>query len=247
VPDPELTGPPGFPPTHISVIQRLASADPSARAGAAERIVAAYWKPVYRYLRVVRGVEHDDAQDLTQDFFAHALLRDTLAGYHPDRARFRTYLRVCLDRFAINAHKAARRLKRGGGLEAVSLDFAAAEAALSARPVRADDPEEYFRREWIRSLFESALAELRTRLEAAGKLAHYHAFVAYDIDAPAGERVTYESVGRRVGLSSTQVTNALFATRNSFRAIVLERLRELTGSHDEFVREAAVVLGVDLG
>ena len=243
MPDPELSGPVGFPPTHLSIIQRLASPDPSERASATDRVVAAYWKPVYRYLRVVRGVPHEDAQDLTQDFFTHAILRETLSGYDPGRARFRTYLRVCLDRFAANAWKAAGRLKRGGGLTRLPLDFAGVEQAMAAAPGLVEDPEEFFRREWIRALFEDALAALRRELEASGRLAHYQAFVAYDVEAPSDERPTYASVGRRFGLSTSQMTNGLFATRQAFRAIVLDRLRELTGSPEEFAREAAEVLG----
>lgn len=244
MPGPDPSSPLGFPPTHLSVIQRLSKGSPEEQAGAADRVAEAYWKPIYRYLRIGCRLSHDDAQDLTQDFLAHALFRATLAAFDPSKGRFRTYLRVCLDRFAVNAHKAAHRLKRGGGLTAVPLDVEGGESGL-AGALPAGDPEECFRREWIRSLFEDALAELRRRLESRDQRAHYEAFVAYDLEAaPEGERPTYASVGRRVGLSPTQVTNALFATRNTFRSIVLDRLRELTGSPEEFVREAAEVLGL---
>jgi RNA polymerase sigma factor (sigma-70 family) len=248
VPAPDASGPIGFPPTRESVVEELGSDDPAARARALEAVVTGYWKPVYKYLRVARRVPDADAQDLTQDFFTNALLKDTLAGYDPARARFRTFLRVCLDRFAINAAKAASRLKRGGGLVAVPLDFAEVERGIGADLDRPPpDPEEYFRREWVRSLFETAVAALEAELEGQGKRRQFEAFVAYDIEAPAAAtRPTYEAVGARVGLSVTQVTNALAAARRAFRRLVLQRLRELSGSEEEFAQEAREILGVEV-
>ena len=120
-----------FPPTRLSVVERLASDDPTARSLAWEAVVAAYWRPVYKYLRVKWTLDADDAADLTQEFFASALEREVVEKYDPSRARFRTYLRLCLDGFASNARKAERRLKRGGGITMVPLDFETAEGEMA--------------------------------------------------------------------------------------------------------------------
>jgi RNA polymerase sigma-70 factor (ECF subfamily) len=175
------------------------------------------------------------------------LTRDFFARYDPSRARFRTFLRACLHAFAANELKAARRLKRGGGARLIPLDFEGAdrELRLAERPDEAG-VEEYFRQEWIRSLFGLAVEALRERLETSGRQAQFQLFERYDLcgtDAP--DRPTYADLAKAFDLPATQVTNYLAAARREFRRIVLERLRELTGSDEEFRAEARELLGLD--
>ena len=73
----------------------------------------------------------DDAEDLVQAFFAHAVSEGFFASYDPERGRFRTFFRVCVDRFVSNEEKAKSRVKRGGDATMVSFDFHAAEAELA--------------------------------------------------------------------------------------------------------------------
>jgi DNA-directed RNA polymerase specialized sigma24 family protein len=139
-----------FPSTRHSIVTALRDPDPARRREAFGTLVAGYWKPVYRYLRLRWGCDADAAQDLTQEFFTEAMLRGFLGGYDPTRARFRTYLRSCLDHFAANAERAERRLKRGGGAQRLALDFADAEEALvRAGQVTESDAEERFHQDWM--------------------------------------------------------------------------------------------------
>ncbi len=132
-PDTKIGGVGGrFPATRASAVLGVRSHDPSERERALDTLVAAYWKPVYTHLRLRWRLDNEDAKDLTQGFFARALEQESLAGYEPSRGTFRTFLRVCVDRFAANEHVAGKRLKRGGGAEHLSLDFDAAELELAA-------------------------------------------------------------------------------------------------------------------
>ena len=108
-----------FPPTRLSVVARTRSADAETRRLAFATLIEAYWKPVYKYLRLKWRLDPEQAADLTQDFFAGTLEKDVLGRYDAERARFRTYLRLCLDGFVSNARKAEGRLKRGGGVAMV--------------------------------------------------------------------------------------------------------------------------------
>src|SRR3954464_14864885 len=112
-----------FPLTRRSVVEAARDADPDVRRQGWESLVASYWRPVYKVLRVRWRLDREDAEDLTQEFFASALAKGTLERYDSSKARFRTYLHTCLDGFAANERKAARRLKRGGGQAILSLDF----------------------------------------------------------------------------------------------------------------------------
>jgi hypothetical protein len=108
------------------------------------------------------------------------------------------------------------------------------------------DTEEFFRREWIRALFSDAIAALRHQCERAGKPVHFAVFERYDLDAEGARSITYAQLAAELDIPVTQVTNYLAFARREFRRLVLERLREITGSDHEFHAEARELLGVDL-
>jgi RNA polymerase sigma factor (sigma-70 family) len=236
-----------FPLTRFSVVQATISDDAAIRHTAWEALIRSYWKPVYKYIRVRWQADEQDAQDLTQEFFAGAMDRGFFSRFDPTRARFRTYLRICLHGFIANERKAAGRKKRGGEYRILPLDFAGAEGELRELQLASDaDPEEFFRQESIRSLFTLAVEALRARYAAAGRDVQFALFERYDLVPPEQrERPTYQQLADSLGLTVTQVTNQLAAVRREFRRIVLEQLREVSGTEAEFRTEAIELLGVD--
>ena len=234
----------GFPATRLSVIERIRTTDPDARRQAFGDIVEGYWKPVYKHLRVTWHLDTEDARDLTQGFFADAFQKSWLERFEPEKARFRTFVRVCADRFVMNARQSASRIKRGGAARLVPLDFDAADREIVARSASATDPDEYFHQEFVRALFERSLNAVRSELEAAGKGVHYTLFERYDVTpAPA---VSYAQFAEEFGLTTTQVTNYLAQVRRTFRTRALDALRGLCGSDAEYAREARELFGVDV-
>src|SRR5262249_52553004 len=126
--DTDMGGPNGvFPASRYAEILASNSPDPEARKKALESLVTVYWKPVYKYIRLKKGENNENAKDLTQAFFTLALDKGFFQRYDPSRARFRTYLRICVDGFISNARKSAGRSKRGGDREFLPLDFENAE------------------------------------------------------------------------------------------------------------------------
>jgi DNA-directed RNA polymerase specialized sigma24 family protein len=202
---------------------------------------------VYKYVRLKWNRPAEDAQDLTQGFFAELLERDLLAKYAPEKSRLRTYLRLCVDSFVMNKDKATRRQKRGGDVLHVALDFAAAEGELDGTAIDAakipspESLEEFFEKEWLRSLFTLAVEDLLQLCEARERERTFRLFEKYDLD---GERdVSYEQLAQEFSIPATEVTNSLAWARREFRRIALERLREICGSDEEFQREARAVFG----
>lgn len=234
-----------FPPTRLSLVDALAAADPGERRDALAEIVDLYWKPAYAYLRLRWRKDNEQAKDLTQAFFAALIEKDFLAGYDPLRARFRTYLRTCLDRFAGKDARAATAQKRGGHLEPAAFDFDAAERELSNLAAPATDSvDAWFEGEWRRGLLEKAIADLERECVARGHAQRFELFRRHHL-APEGDgaRPTYEDLGRDVGLDATGVTNALAAVRRDFRRIVLERVRAWTRDDEEFQEELRALIG----
>lgn len=233
-----------FPATRLSVVERTRSGDEETRRVAWATIIEAYWKPVYKYLRMKWSLGPDEAADLTQEFFTTTLEKEVVERYDPGRARFRTYLRLCLDGFAANARKAERRLKRGGGVMLVPLDFETAEGEMARHEGSVDaGVDELFYREWVRALFERSVADLKQHAEQAGRPVMFEVFARYDLADEGDSRPTYADLARDLAVTAATVTNHLAAMRRQFRQIVLNRLRELTSSEEEFEAEAARLLG----
>jgi RNA polymerase sigma factor (sigma-70 family) len=235
-----------FPLTRWSVVQAACGNDAEDRQRAMDTLISAYWKPVYKYVRLHWHKDPEQAADLTQDFFVKLLEKHLLDRFDPERSRLRTYLRLCVDGMVMNTDKSAQRLKRGGAVTHVSLDFESAEGELRQLPVSsADGPEELFTREFARNLFSSAVERVRASCFESGKSIHFQIFELYDIEGGAKE-LTYEEVGRRFGIKATDVTNYLAFARREFRRNVLEDLRRMTTSDEEFRREAQTLLGVKI-
>jgi RNA polymerase sigma factor (sigma-70 family) len=245
--DSEFDGPAAFPATRCSVVRATADGDPAVRRRAFGELISAYWKPVYKHLRIKWSLQGEDAQDVTQAFFARALEKDFFERYDPGRARFRTFLRACVDGFAANERRAAGRQKRGGDVALLSLNFAGADGELRAHPpAPGTDPDDLFRREWVRSLFGLAVEDLARWCATSGRDTHFTLFRRYDLEGPdVPERPTYAQLAAEFGLSASQVTNHLAAVRRRFRVFVLERLRATTGSEEEFREESRRLFGGD--
>jgi len=234
-----------FPRTNQSAIVRARSNDEDVRQRAFATILESYWKPVYKYVRLKWQADNEDAKDLTQGFFANAFEKQHFASYDANKASFQTFLRTCLDGFVANERKAGKRLKRGGGHEHLQFDFVSAEDEFALHPAAPNaNPEEYFHREWVRWLFMLSLEALRAQCRQTGKEIYFELFQRYDLDED--KTVSYASLAQEFGIEPRVVNNYLAAARRDFRRIVLEKLREITATEEEFRNEARALLGVEV-
>ena len=234
-----------FPATRHSAVLAAQSPDLIERERGLSILVAAYWKPIYKYLRIRHREGNEEAKDLTQGFFARALEKEFFAAYDPGLGSFRTYLRTCLDRYVSNEKKAALRQKRSPGAPVVPLDFDVAEGELARSAPAADRTmDQYFHDEFVRSLFALSVDTLREECALRGKDLPFQLFERYELDRDPEERLTYHRLAEEMHIPVTQVTNFLAFARREFRRIVLEKLREITTSDREFREEAKSLLGV---
>jgi len=228
------------------VLERLRSGEPVVRSTAFGELVTGYWKPVYKYVRLKWRQDEHDAADTTQEFLAAAFEKSWFERFDPAQSRFRTFLRVCLDRFVMNQQQQARSQRRGGAVPLVPLDFPGVERELAhssaGEPADGDD---YFRQELVRELFTRSIADVRAECEGSGRSTAFRVFERYDLEQPDG--LTYAQLALELSIPATQVTNYLAAVRRMFRGRVLEHLRVLCGTDDEFRAEARELLGLEVG
>jgi len=235
-----------FPVTNQSAIAAARSEDHVVRQRAFDTILTSYWKPAYKYIRLKWQANNEDAKDLTQGFFANVFEKNHFANYDARKASFQTFLRTCLDGFVANERKARKRLKRGGDANHFQLDFLSAEDELAMQTSSDLSPEDYFHREWVRWMFTMSVDALRERCEASGRKIHFQLFEAYDLHDDPDSSVSYASLAKTFELEPATVNNYLAATRREFRRIVLDKLREITATDEEYRNEARSLLGVDV-
>lgn len=234
-----------FPRTRHSAVLAAQSDDVLERERGLAILIDAYWKPAYKYVRLRHGAANEDAKDLTQGFFTRAIEKDFFGGYDASKGSFRTFLRVCLDRYVANELKAAARAKRSPGAPMLSLDFEGAEGELALEtPDPSRSLDQYFHDEFARSLFGLAVEQLRLECAQRGRDLPYILFERYELERDPEEQLTYDKLAEEFAIPATQVTNFLAFARREFRRIVLEKLREITSNDREFREEAKGLLGV---
>lgn len=240
VTDPKASRSP-FPPTITSAIVGLRSEDASVRRSSWDRVARAYREPIARYLGVRFRLAPNEAADTAQAFFARSLEKGTLASFDPTKARFRTFLRTCLDRFHLDERRISRAAKRGGAASSIDIDDVPEEMADESQIAAA---EACFEAEWKKHILERALGRLRDQLRASGKLEHLRVFERFHLEGD--EPPSYPVIAEELGISVTDVTNRLSFARRKLRAATLDILREITATDEEFRDEARTVLGVEV-
>ncbi len=222
----------GFLTTRWTLV-RAAGGSPSVEQRAAlESLCRSYWPPVHAYLRR-RGVPPDEAEDLTQAFFARLLEKRDLRQADPGRGRFRSFLLGALQHFLANERDRSRRLKRGGGRAVLSLDFSSATGADSRaalEPVEATTPELEFERAWARTVIERALERLAEEQRHARKGAAWERLRPYLASA---ERLPSAAVARELGVSENAVRVAAHRLRRRFGELLRAEVRETVGPGEE--------------
>ncbi len=135
------------------------AAAPEARAALAE-LCRRYWYPLYAHARR-KGHDAEQAQDLTQEFFARLLEKNYLQDVDPARGSFRAFLLTAFAHFLCNEHDRRTAKKRGGGLTHLSLDIGDAEARLAREPAHSVTAERLFERRWALTLLAHVLEQLQ--------------------------------------------------------------------------------------
>jgi RNA polymerase sigma-70 factor (ECF subfamily) len=197
------------------------ASEPSKRDAAWGHFCAAYWYPVYAFIRR-RGESPEEASDLTQAFFAKLIEQDWLAQVERRESRFSTLLITVLKNFLIKQHRREVAQKRGGGESPVPLDLAQAESWFGAEPVTAETPESLFEKRWAHAVMEAALLRLREECVSTGKTKVYELLSPFLSREPSSG--DYEAVAEKLGIAPRSVAVAVHRLRADYRAMVREEV-----------------------
>jgi DNA-directed RNA polymerase specialized sigma24 family protein len=211
-----------FTNTHWS--QVLLAADPlegTKATAALDYLCRTYWYPLYAFVRR-SGYDADEAQDLTQAFFARFLEHNNFAQADPNRGRFRSFLLGALKNFLVMEWRKAHAAKRGGQRTFFSLDAEAAEERYRFEPASELTPENIYERRWALTLIDRVLARLQEEWDRAGKGEQFQVLKPY-ISSPMGQ-INYTPAAATLRMSTNTVAAAVYRMRRRCAELVREEI-----------------------
>ncbi len=213
----EASEPGEFATTHWSLVLAATTGDASRTRArrALEELCQAYWYPLYAFARH-RGYSADDAQDVTQSFFARILETGGLASADPDRGRFRSYLLGALKHFLANEWHRARAQKRGGDETLLEWDSLAPEARYALEPGTWTDLDAGFDREWARETTARTMEKLRLESEGWGKGRAFELLKG----ALSGDEPDRSDAAAQLGMTAGAVKVAIHRLRRHYRELL---------------------------
>jgi RNA polymerase sigma-70 factor (ECF subfamily) len=220
-----------FATTRWSVVIAAAADTSSSGADAAlATLCETYWFPLYAYLRG-HGHDAEDAQDLTQAFFARLLEKHAISQADPARGRFRSFLLASLKHFAANERERSRAEKRGGGIPAISLAVAYAEDRYQLEASSNETPDRIFDRRWASTLLARALSRLEADTSEGDRRQLFEALRIYLTgDQP---ELTYAETAARLGMSEGAVKVAVHRLRRKFRDLVRDEIAQTVAAPED--------------
>jgi RNA polymerase sigma-70 factor (ECF subfamily) len=245
MPSPENEAPaaasPQFTTTHWSVVLAAGHSSVPGAQEALEKLCHTYWFPLYAFARR-QGNSPEDAQDLTQEFFSRLLEKNYLAKADPERGKFRTFLLRSLKNFLVNEWKRAGRLKRGGGLEFLSIDADAAEDRYAAEAPDESNPDAEFERRWAVTLIEQVLIALHQEFNEADKVRLFEELKGFIWGAQSA--ASYAEIARHVNLSEGSVKVAVHRLRQRFRELLRAEVAHTVARPEDIDGELRYLISV---
>ncbi len=230
-----------FTTTHWSVVLAAGEQDTPQASEALETLCRSYWYPLYAYVRR-RGYGPEDAQDLTQEFFAQLLRKNYPAQADRGKGKFRSFLLLTLNHFLADAHERAAAGKRGGGQILISLDAEAPEDRYRLEPADDVTPDKLFERRWAQTLLQRALVRLRQEYMSAGKAEIYAVLRAFE----PGEQKTlsYAKAADQLGISESALKSMIHRLRLRHRELVREEIAQTVGTASDVDEELHHLMAV---
>jgi RNA polymerase sigma factor (sigma-70 family) len=223
-----------FATTHWTVVLTARGSDTTRARAALEKLCQTYWYPLYAYVRR-RGHSPEDAQDLTQEFFARLLEYNWMERADPQRGRFRSFLLGVLNHFLADAWDKTRAQKRGGGIKPIPLEVTNAETRYQAEPPDNLTAEKIYEKRWALTLLDNVLVMLRQEYEAHGKGTLFAKLEGCLAKARAA--VPYGELAAELHLSEGALRMAVHRLRGRYRELLRSEIADTVLKEEEVEEE----------
>src|SRR5213592_4865748 len=218
-----------FVTTQWSVVLTAQGQSPAADE-ALEKLCRTYWWPLYGFVRR-NGYTPEEAQDLTQAFFARLLERRDFETVQRERGRLRSYLLASIKNFLSKARDREMAVKRGEGRPLISLDDLLARERADQEPSHKLSADRIYERRWALTLLEQVLARLRAEYEAAGKLPLFDRLK--ELLAGESSQPSQAEIAAEMQMTENAVKQAFHRMRHRYRQLLHEEIAHTVAVPDD--------------
>lgn len=220
----------GFATTRWSLVLAAGHrSSPDSRA-ALESLCEAYWYPLYAYVRR-RVSDVNEAQDLTQAFFAELLEKNLAGSATPERGRFRAFLLTSLKHFLSKQWVKARAQKRGGGRAPIPLDFEVGDSRYRIEPCAGLTPEQLYDRQWAVTLLGQIMERLESEFVRGGRAKQFELLREFIIGEHSG--TTYSAVAAKLNMAEAAARMAAHRMRRRYRDLLREEIAQTVAGPED--------------
>ncbi len=231
-PPPAAGGPSShFPNTHWTTVVATRDENLEEAKKAMEELCRIYRYPIYAFIR--RSAKPEDADDLTQGFFAYLLKYETILEAKRGKGKFRNFLLSALKKYRANVHEHDNAIKRGRGKIVVPFDDLPAEDLFRHEPATLMTPEKLYERQCACALLARAMGQLESAYLQQGKGSRF----AVLREALSGDGESYAEYATKLNSSEDAVKVAVHRLRKAVRNAIKAEIAQTVSSPAEIEDE----------
>ena len=223
-----------FATTHWSVVLQAGRVESPQAGEALERLCRTYWYPLYAYVRR-KGYGPNDAQDLTQEFFARLLRGNFLNTVEQRKGRFRSFLVASLEHFLVKEWVRINRQKRGGGQTILSLDEEGAENRYALEPADKLSAQKLYERRWAMTLLDQAMKRLGEECRQNGKTELFEK--VKNLLSGDAQDECYRELAAGLAMSDGAFRVAVHRLRQRYGILLREKIAQTVATQEEVDEE----------
>jgi len=229
-----------FTTTHWSVVLTAQGESPAAHE-ALEKLCRIYWRPIYSFVRR-QGIGPEEAEDITQGFFAQLLERRSLSAVRKEKGRLRSYLLGALKYFLADEQRRAMAIKRGKGQRLIPLEGLRADERIEMEPADPVTAEMIYERRWASTVLEQVLSRLKDEYHAAGNAALFDSLKELLPDEPGAP--SQAGIAARLGMSENAVRQAFYRFRQRYQSLLREEIAHTVATPGDIEDELRYLIAV---
>ena len=215
-----LHGPAAFTTTHWSIVLEAQGESPAAQK-ALEKLCRTYWRPIYGFVRR-QGAGAEDAEDLTQGFFALLLERKDLSTVRKEKGRLRSYLLTSVKNFLADEARRAMAVKRGKGERLIPLEEIREGERINMERSDRLTADQIYERRWAFTVLEQVMTRLRDEYRSAGNVRFFDQMKKMLMDE--SDRPSQAQVASEFGMTENAVKQAFYRFRQRYQTLLREEI-----------------------
>jgi len=229
-----------FTTTQWSMVLEAQGESPAAQE-ALENLCRTYWRPVYSFVRR-QGLGPEEAEDVTQGFFAHLLERKRLSVVRKEKGRLRSFLLGALKYFMADERRRATAIKRGRGQRLIPLEELRADERIDMEPADPVTAEMIYERRWALTILEHVLSRLKDEYRAVGNAALFDSLKQLLPDEPGSP--SQADIAAQLGMTENALRQAFYRFRQRYQSLLREEIAHTVATPGDIEDELRHLIAV---